>query len=101
MHYPTCPSPMTLSTNAMNMYALHEHGESHDENSEHATPDRILHLKKRIDNMASPEDLPTADEAEASAIEDDYANPNLSKGNSVNFNLDGLKEMLKCANCHR
>lgn len=35
MHvYPGSTSPVLMNTSSTNMYALHEHGESHDESSE-------------------------------------------------------------------
>ena len=43
---------MHISTStAMNMYALHEHGESHDENSDNDSS------KLKADNIASPDDF--------------------------------------------
>ena len=36
------------------MYALHEHGESHDENSENGSKKSG---NSRLDNLASPEDI--------------------------------------------
>ena len=32
--YPSSTSPVLMNTSSTNMYALHEHGESHDESSE-------------------------------------------------------------------
>ncbi len=92
--YPSSASPtMTTSTN---MYALHEHGESHDENSENESK------SGRLDNIATPDEL--QEEADNNGANGQTDNGDLNPSSmaaSVNFNMEGLKDMLKCANCHR
>ena len=63
------------------MYALHEHGESHDENSE-------TDSKHRLDNVATPEDMGTEEENNHDITgEDKLVNPGL------NFNMDGRADL--------
>ena len=95
--YPASASPtMTTSTN---MYALHEYGESHDESSENGSKKS---KDSRLDNIATSEDINDADDPEGTNHENDDCQPSKINPNaSVNFNMEGLKDMLKCANCHR
>ena len=79
-------------TSSTNMYALHEHGESHDESSENE-----FKLKKKSENNAIAEDA-TETEGDPDSIVDDLQ-PSHKLG--LHFNMDGLKDMLKCANCQR
>ena len=76
------------------MYALHEHGESHDESSEND-----YKLKKKSENNGNNvhEDATETEGDPDSIVADDYQPNKLG----VNFNMDGLKDMLKCANCQR
>lgn len=94
--YPASASPtMTASTN---MYALHEYGESHDENSENDSK-----KSSRVDNIATPDDINTAEDecTNNDSTNDDCQPSKINPNASVNFNMEGLKDMLKCANCHR
>lgn len=82
------------------MYALHEHGESHDENSESESC-RV----GKLDNIATPEDGNNTENEQDNHNDAPTATADLdqriSSNSSVNFNMEGLKDMLKCANCHR
>ena len=83
------------------MYALHEYGESHDESSENGSKKSGA---SRLDNIATPEDVNAADDTEGTNNEcaiDDCQPSKINPNASVNFNMEGLKDMLKCANCHR
>ena len=67
---------MTTSTN---MYALHEHGESHDETSENGSRKSGL---GRVDNLATPEDVNAEEEAH-DIVADTYQSLHQNLGTSL------------------
>ena len=75
------------------MYALHEHGESHDESCSESD----YKLKKKSENNGTVPEEAAETEGDPDSIDNDYQPNKLG----VNFNMDGLKDMLKCANCQR
>lgn len=108
-----------MNTSSTNMYALHEHGESHDESSE---SEYKLKKKSATENNGIRDGDATETEVDPDSILGDDLQPTNAKIGTtqwndnfwwssntflkldfvgLHFNMDGLKDMLKCASCQR